>query len=150
MTRAPFTLLLGFAFALILPAGAAADRIFYRGEIWLETSPSVQHLSLVGVLRAWEEVAAEVRKPARAGETPSGRQREVLRLHECLTAGSRRSTEELLQVVVTTFGALEPERVFYSLSEFIAEALRELCRSRGGLGEHSPSGKVTHSVSRRP
>jgi len=125
---AVFALLLGFAVALLLPAEPAAERIFYRAEIWLETSPRVQHLSLVGALRGWEKVAIEARQAAVAGGALSKRQREILRLQECVRGRSPRSTEELLRVV-TVFAAREPERVFYSLSDFIAEGLKEFCAS---------------------
>jgi len=98
---------------LLAPSPAAADRIFYRGEVWLETSAGVQRLSLLSVLRGWERVA----ESAGAG-TLSLRQREAVRLHRCLSA---RPVEELLERV-TSFGLAGPERVHYSLSDFIRGA----------------------------
>ncbi|MBI4608926.1 MAG: hypothetical protein HY726_07960 [Candidatus Rokubacteria bacterium] len=97
---------------------APAERIFYRGGLWLETSASVQRLSLHGVLEAWERIA----RSAEAGEL-SLRQREAVRLHECLT---RRSHGELLERVAELSRA-QPDRVYYSLSDFIAEGLKDLC-----------------------
>lgn len=101
-------------------ASAMADRIFYRSETWRETSSSVQRLSLLGVLRAWERMA----ETADTGAL-SLRQREALHLHDCLTRGSH-STDELLERV-TAFASAHPDRLYYSLSDFIAEGLKGLC-----------------------
>lgn len=113
-----------FVLALILlsawPAPVMAERIFYRSEIWRETSSSVQRLSLLGVLRAWERMA----ETADTGAL-SLRQREALRFHDCLTRGSH-STDELLERV-TAFASAHPDRLYYSLSDFIAEGLKGLC-----------------------
>lgn len=102
------------------PGAAGAQRIFYRSGTWLEASPSVQRLSLLGVLQAWERLAESVEE----GRS-SLRQREALRLHDCLTGGSR-STAELLEQV-TAFSLAHPDRVYYSLTDFIAEGLKNLC-----------------------
>ena len=102
---------------------AEAGRIFYRGGTWLETSTGVQRLSLLGVLRAWERTA-EVAE----GEAPSLRQREAVRLYDCLIRTSR-STDELLERI-TAFSFTDPDRVFYSLSDFVAEGLKGLCAER--------------------
>ncbi len=107
----------------LLPAwfdAAEADRIFCRGGSWLETSSSVQRLSLLGVLRGWEQVAQVA-----AGDALSLRQREALRLQDCLARNSY-STDELLSRI-TAFSFAHPDRVYYSLSDFIAEGLKPLC-----------------------
>lgn len=123
------TALLASAVVALPTPPASAERIFFRGETWLETSPSVQHLSLVGVLRAWERIAREALSVA--GPALSRREREAIRLYDCLLAPSPRPVDELLRVV-TAFGAKDPERVFYSLSDFIGEGLRQLCPASGG------------------
>lgn len=105
------------------PAPAPAERIFYRSEIWLGTSPAVQRLSLHGVLEGWERMA----EGAGAGAL-SLRQREALRFHDCLAANSR-SFEELLDRI-TAFSLARPDQVYYSLSDFIAEGLKGLCPGR--------------------
>lgn len=119
----------GVALLLFLGfAGAArADRIFYRAGTWLETSPAVQRLSIEGVLRGWERVAAEVEEAAMAGEPLTRRQHEALRLADCLGDRARRGSAELLEHA-TAFAAAEPGRVFYSLSDFLAESFKTLCR----------------------
>jgi len=102
------------------PRPASADRIFYAGGLWLETSPSVQRLSLQGVLRGWEALAE-----AGAANRLSPRQLPFVRLHHCLVGGGQ-STDALLEKV-TVFSFSHPDRVYYSLTDFLAEALRDLC-----------------------
>ncbi|MBI2466464.1 MAG: hypothetical protein HYV62_01380 [Candidatus Rokubacteria bacterium] len=109
-----------------LAGEARADRIFYRARTWLETSPAVQRLSLDGVLRGWERVATEVEEAAMADQPLSRRQREALRLTDCLAERARRGAAELLERA-TAFAAAEPDRIFYSLSDFLAAALKALC-----------------------
>lgn len=113
-------LLLPLALALAWPRAAVAERIFYRGGVWLETSAQVQRLSLHGVLRAWERLA----EAAPAGQL-SLREREALRLQHCLTGGSHSFTGLLERV--TAFSFAFPDRLYYSLSDFITEGLRGLC-----------------------
>jgi hypothetical protein len=121
--RATGCALLALVCAPAWAGSAEADRIFYRGGTWLETSAAVQRLSLLGVLRGWEQVAE-------TGGTAalSRRQREALRLHDCLT-GSSRSTDELLDRI-TAFSFAHADRLYYSLSDFITEGLRDLCAYR--------------------
>lgn len=101
------------------PGVARAQRIFYPARLWLETSPGVQRMSLQGVLRAWEALAA------REAPEPAYRQREFARLHECLEAGGH--TVDGLLAHLAGFGAAQAGRQFYSLSDFVAEAVRGLC-----------------------
>lgn len=117
---------LGLALLLAAAFDARADRIFYRAGTWLETSPAVQRLSFEGVLRGWERVASEVEEAAMSGQPLSRREREVLRLTDCLTGPARRPTGDLLGRV-TAFAAADPDRVFYSLSDFLAASLKDLC-----------------------
>ncbi len=108
---------------------AAADRIFYRAETWLETSPDVQRLSVIGVLDGWAHVAAEAEDAALAGAPLSHRQREAVRLTDCLTGPTRRAVPEI-QDRVTAFASVDPKRIFYSLSDFVAASLVSFCRGR--------------------
>jgi hypothetical protein len=117
--RALGSLLIGLALAA-WPLEARGDRIFYRSALWLETSPGVQRLSLLGVLQAWETLAG--RDP---GEPLPFRQREFVRLHECLQARGH-TTDDLL-ARLTRFSQAHPERTFYSFTDFATEALRPLC-----------------------
>ncbi|MGH7321458.1 MAG: hypothetical protein ACRELA_17780 [Candidatus Rokuibacteriota bacterium] len=110
-------------------ADAAADRIFYRADTWLETSPDVQRLSVIGVLNGWARVAAEAEEAALAGVAPSHRQREAFRLIDCLTGPTRRAVPEI-QERVTAFASVDPTRVFYSLSDFLAASLQSVCPAR--------------------
>jgi len=105
------------------PGAAGAERIFYRSGTWLETSPAVQRLSLLGVLQAWERMAEST-----VTDTLSLRQQEAMRFHDCLRASSR-STDELLEQV-TAFSFTRPDQVYYSLTDFIAEGLKALCPGR--------------------
>ncbi len=116
----PSRLLLGLALCTLAAHEAHAERIFYRSGMWLETSAPVQHLSLLGVLQAWERLA---RAP---GPDPLPvRYRAFVGLHHCLAARGE-STPALLDRV-TLFSLRRPDRTYYSLTDFIAEALRELC-----------------------
>lgn len=113
--------LLILSIVLLVTAGQArAERIFYRSSLWLESSSSVQHLSLVGVLRAWERLA-------RAAETERlpYRQQEFARLHRCLVGSAFRTQDLLDRLTVFSFSHLD--RSYYSLTDFVAEGLRELC-----------------------
>jgi hypothetical protein len=109
--------------------GAAADRIFYRAETWLETSRDVKRLSVIGVLEGWTRVAGEAEDAVLAGVPLSHRQREALRLTDCLTGSTRRSVTEILERV-TAFASIDPKRVFYSLSDFLAASLVGVCSAR--------------------
>ena len=102
---------------------ACADRVFYRAGTWLETSLGVQRLSLTGVLRGWERVAGEAEGAALAGQPVSWRQREAVRLTGCLTGATVAEVQER----VTTFASIHADRIFYSLSDFIAESLQDRC-----------------------
>lgn len=102
------------------PGPVSADRIFYQSGLWLETSAPVQRLSLLGVLRAWE-VLAETGPAHRL----SPRQHPFVRLHHCLKA-SAHTTDALLEQV-TVFSFTRPDRIYYSLSDFMAETLKDLC-----------------------
>jgi hypothetical protein len=108
---------------------AAADRIFYRAETWLETSPEVRRLSVVGVLQGWARVAGDAEEAALAERPLSLRQREALRLAECLLGSTPRPVPEILERV-TAFASADPQRVFYSLSDFVAASLVGLCPAR--------------------
>lgn len=103
----------------LFPGLARADRAFYRGGTWIETSLAVQRLSLFGVLRAWEELAKA------DAEDLSFRRREAVRLRDCLVK-ARRSSDELLDRARSLSRAF-PERPYYSLSDFLAEAFKDLC-----------------------
>jgi hypothetical protein len=118
---APRALTTGLLITLILAAGPArAERIFYRASLWLETSPSVQHLSLVGVLQAWERLARAAER-----ERLPHRQQAFAQLHRCL--GRRGYATPALLERLTAFSLENPDGVYYSLSDFAAEALRPLC-----------------------
>lgn len=129
----------GLGLLLALPGPAAGDRIFYAGRTWLETSPAVQRLSLHGVFRAWGQLAEA------AEERPlSVREEAFVRLHRCVTATGH-TTGELIEWI-TAVGRRAPARTYYSLSDFVAESLRELCRGpaaagrAGGLRLSGPGG----------
>lgn len=116
---------------LIVLAGsldARADRIFYRAATWLETSAEVQRLSLLGVLRGWERLAVEAERTAVAGGGPTHRQRAAARLTDCIGAEAHAVLVDV-QARVTAFAAADPERIAYSLSDFIAAALAAVCAS---------------------
>lgn len=109
--------------ALPRPGAVSAERVFYRGETWLETSPPVQRLSLHGVLQGWSELAARAER-----EPPAARGTVFLRLHRCLSEAGY-PTDALLEPI-TALARRAPERVYYSLSHFIAEALQPVCEAR--------------------
>lgn len=109
-----------FALTLLPAAPARAERIFYRASLWLETSPPVQHLSLVGVLQAWERLARIAER-----EVLPARQQAFVQLHRCL--GRRGYATPALLERLTAFSLENPDGVYYSLSDFAAEALRPLC-----------------------
>jgi hypothetical protein len=113
-------LVLALALVLLAAGPARAERIFYRSSLWLETSPGVQHLSLVGVLQAWERLARVAER-----EPLPVRQQAFVVLHRCL---ARRGypTPALLERL-TAFGLENPDGVYSSLSDFAAEGLRALC-----------------------
>ncbi len=114
----------------LVASPAAAQRIFYPSRLWLDTSAAVQRLSLLGVLEAWRAQAE------REGALPlSHRQREVVRLHECLLAEGHRVDDLVAQL--TRFGR-EAERTFYSLGDFVSEGLRPLCAGRPGAEPSGP------------
>jgi hypothetical protein len=106
--------------ASLWPGAASADRVFYRSGVWLETSAGVRRLSLLGVLRAWEQLA-ETAAPG----SLSLRQREAMRLHDCLIRTAR-SHDEMLERV-TSLSRAYPDRIHYSLSDFIADGVKDLC-----------------------
>ncbi|MCL6639946.1 MAG: hypothetical protein K6T92_01095 [Candidatus Rokubacteria bacterium] len=108
------------ALALLAAAPARAERIFYRASLWLETSAPVQHLSLVGVLQAWERLARAADR-----ETLQHREQAFAELHRCLDRRGY-ATPALLERL-TVFSLENPDGVYYSLSDFAAEALRPLC-----------------------
>lgn len=115
-------------FALLLltvPAPGDAERIFYLARTWLETSSEVRRLSVLGVLRGWEELA---RSAVRAPLSP--RMEQFATLHECLSQPEW--PVEYLLTHLERFARRHPQRVFYSLSDFVAEALRELCLDGSG------------------
>ncbi len=116
----PSRLLLGLAFCLLAAQSAQAERIFYWSGMWLETSAPVQHLSLLGVLRGWERLASAAER-----EPLPPRSQAFVRLHHCV-GGRAYSTSALLERL-TAFSLQHPDRAYYSLSDFVAEAFRELC-----------------------
>lgn len=104
----------------VVPAGVArGDRMFYQGGLWLETSAEVQRLSWLRVFRSWRALAEE----GEGGPLPH-RQATFARLHRCLDGAH--TTEELLQQI-TRYSFAHPERIYYSLSDFVGEAVRDLC-----------------------
>jgi hypothetical protein len=104
-------------------------QVFYRAAIWLGTSPDVQRLSLLGVLDGWARIAGEAGEAIMAGAPPSHRQREALRLADCLLGSTRRSLSEMTERA-TTFALADPQRVFYSLSDVLAASLASVCSAR--------------------
>lgn len=115
--------------ALVLPAHAGGSRIFYRSSTWLETSPAVQRSSVTEVLAAWQATADEVIERAVAGGPLTVRQREALRLMDCV-AGSAPLALETIQARLTAYGLAHPDRVFSSIADFVASALDQLCPRR--------------------
>ncbi|HXF96028.1 MAG TPA: hypothetical protein VNI61_07975 [Gemmatimonadales bacterium] len=113
-------LLLLLALVVVAADPARAERIFYRASLWLETSASVQHLSLVGVLQAWERLARIAER-----EVLPARQQAFVQLHRCL--GRRGYATPALLERLTAVSLENPDGVYYSLSDFAAEALRPLC-----------------------
>lgn len=113
---------------LVAAPPARADRIFYRAGTWLETSPAVQRLSLAAVVRGWERLAAQAEEGA-FERAPTPRQREAARLTACLV-GPPAYPLDAVQRGVSAFAMADPARLFYSLSDFVAAALRDLCPER--------------------
>lgn len=128
-----------FCLALVVVAAdpVRAERIFYRASLWLETSAPVQHLSLVGVLQAWERLARAADR-----ETLPHRQRAFAELHRCL--GRRGYGTPALLERLTAFSLENPDGVYYSLSDFAAEALRPLCPEATSSRSRSSGARVRH------
>ena len=115
--------------ALVGSAHAGGSRLFYRSSIWLETSPAVQRSSLAEVLTAWRTTADEVLERAVGGEPLTVREREALRLTDCV-AGSASPDFEAIQARLTAYALAHPQKVFSSIADFVASALGSLCPRR--------------------
>ena len=110
------------------PTAGWAQRIFYRTQDWLATSPETQMRLLNGTLRAWEAVAeaAEAREPA--GEPLSVREREALRLLECIRVHPGLTPEEIRQAV-QSYADEHPHDIFANFGDLGARALSRPCRT---------------------
>ncbi|MBI1893330.1 MAG: hypothetical protein HYS14_04390 [Candidatus Rokubacteria bacterium] len=118
-----------FLVSLVCSAHAGGSRIFYRSSTWLETSPAVQRSSLAEVLTAWRATADEVLERAVVGEPLTVREREALRLTDCV-AGNASPDFETIQARITAYALAHPNKVFSSIADFVASALGPLCPRR--------------------
>jgi hypothetical protein len=109
-----------------VPVPAQTTRIFYRAEDWLTTSPETQTLLVTGILRAWEQVAeaAEARGPA--GEELSIREREALRLMECIQVSPGLTLEEVRQAI-HAYAATHSTDIFSTVGDLAGRALDRRC-----------------------
>jgi hypothetical protein len=108
----------------VLATLAGAARIFYHAKDWLGTSPETQLRLLRGTLRAWEEVA----EAAEGWDHPlSAREREALRLVECIRLRPGLTLEAVRQVIQTYAGE-HPAGVFSTFGDLAARALEGPCR----------------------
>ena len=110
---------------------AQAQRIFYYTRGWLATSPETQMRLVAGTLRAWEELAeaAEARGPA--AEALPAREREALRLMECIRVFPGLTVEEVRQAI-QAYASRHPEEVFSSFGDLAGRALARPCRTPHG------------------
>lgn len=112
------------------PIAGWAQRIFYRTQDWLATSPETQMRLVNGTLLAWEEVAeaAEARGPA--GDPLSVREREALRFLECIRVRPGLTPEDVRQTVQSYAGE-HPKEIFASFGDLVARALSRFCHAAG-------------------
>lgn len=115
----------GVLAAALLLAGDGAARVFYPAATWLETSEPVRRLSLQGVLHGWGALAVRAER-----EPVGGADVALARLHRCVT--ERGYSLDALVAEVTAFARRAPERLYASLSHFVAQALSPLCEGANG------------------
>lgn len=109
-----------------VPVPAQTTRSFYRAEEWLTTSPETQTLMVTGILRAYEQVAEAVEARGPAGEGPSIREREALRLLECVRVSPGLTMEEVRQAV-HAYAAAHPTDIFSTVGDLAGRALDRRC-----------------------
>lgn len=116
-------------FLVVSPMVGHADRIFFRAQVWLTTSPETQLRLVTGTLRAWEELAeaAEARGPA--AERLSVAEREALRLLECLRERPGLTLEDVRQTI-QVYAGQHPEGVFSTFGDMAVLALDRRCPGR--------------------
>ncbi len=114
---------------MLLSSGAVTaqtTRIFYRAEDWLTTLPETQTLLVAGILRAWEQVAEAVEARAPSGEELSIREREALRLMECIQVSPGLTLEEV-RLAIHAYAAMHPTDIFSTVGDLAGRALDRRC-----------------------
>jgi hypothetical protein len=109
-----------------VPVSAQTTRILYRAEDWLTTSPETQTLMLTGILRAWEQVAESVEARGPAGKELAIREREALRLMECIQVSPGLTLEEVRQAI-HAYAAAHPTDIFSTVGDLAGRALDRRC-----------------------
>ncbi len=109
------------------PSANPGTRIFYRAQDWLATSPEVQRLLVHGTLRAWEELAETAEADGRPVEQLPVREREAMRLLECIRVHPGLTVEEVRQTI-QRYARQHPEEIFSAFGDLAGRALAHACR----------------------
>ncbi|MBI2164384.1 MAG: hypothetical protein HYW08_06795 [candidate division NC10 bacterium] len=110
------------------PIAGRAQRIFYRSQDWLATSPETQMRLLNGTLRAWEEVAEAAEARGSGGDPLSVREREALRLLECIQIRPG-LTPPAVRQAIQSYAGEHPQEIFASFGDLAARALSRPCQA---------------------
>lgn len=103
-----------------------AQRIFYRSRDWLATSAETQMRLVNETLRAWDEVAEAAESRGPGGEPLSVREREALRLLECIRIHPGLTSEDVRRAV-QAYVENHPQKIFASFGDLAARALSLPC-----------------------
>lgn len=104
-------------------------RVFYRAEQWLATSPETQLLLVRGTLRAWEQLAESAENQGLPGGRLPIREREALRLVECIHLHPGLTLEQVRQAI-QLHAIRHREEIFSAFGDLAAQALVMPCRRR--------------------
>jgi len=109
-----------------VPVAAQTTRIFYRAGDWLSTLPETQMHLINGTLRAWEELADSIEARGPGSDRLSVRDREVLRLLECVRVAPGLTPEEVRRAI-EVYAAQNREAVFSAFADLAGRALDRRC-----------------------
>lgn len=109
-----------------IAVSAQTTRIFYRAADWLTTSPETQMHLINGTLRAWEEKADTLESRGPGEGRLSVREREMLRLLECVRVTPGLTPEEVRRAI-EVYAAQHREAIFSSFADVAGRALDRRC-----------------------
>jgi hypothetical protein len=109
-----------------VPVPAQTTRSLYRAADWLAAAPETQMHLIHGTLRGWEELADAIEAQEPEGDRLPARDREMLRLLECVRIAPALTPEQVRQAI-QAYAAQHRDAVFTTFGDLAGRALDRRC-----------------------